>query len=114
MMVLVLLLVALGVALTRADSYLVTNCVVPLVISFIVCHIDRNGDSLAEALVLTATRLLPRRERPDWREEWLDHVRSAREQGLPPLSRALSILLIGAPALAVGLRVGRVRKITRR
>jgi predicted nucleic acid-binding protein len=110
MTLLVVLLVALAVSLTQADSHLVSVCIVPLLVSLIACHIDRNGEFLAETLIFLAVLLIPRAERQEWRDIWIDHVRSAREHGLVPLSRGLSILIIAAPALAVGLRVGRTQK----
>ena len=72
-------------------------------------HTRRVGD--LELVVRGAARLLPARDRADLRDEWIDHVRRAGEQGLLPLTRALSIALIAAPSLAVGLRVGRRRRV---
>ncbi len=114
MRLLLVFLAVLAALLTQVDSQLVSICVVPLLVSLIACHLDRNGDLIAETLIAAAVLLVPKRDREDWRDVWVDHVRSAKEQGLVPLSRALSILVLAAPALAVGLRVGRTRRASHR
>lgn len=114
MKLLLVLLAILAVVLTQVHSQLVSICVIPLLVSLIACHLDRNGDFIAETLISAAVFLIPTRDREDWRDVWVDHIRSAKEHGLVPLSRALSILVLAAPALAVGLRVGRTRRVPRR
>lgn len=107
MRLLAVLVLLLGLAATQADRLLVSSCILPLLVSLIAIHIDRNGDDLAETVVSFAALALPQDERADWRAEWIDHVKTASEHGLAALTRALSILLIAAPTLAIGLRVGR-------
>jgi hypothetical protein len=91
----------------EAALLLVEFLVLPVVIGLLVAHLDRESGRLSRALVRAAARLLPAERRDDERDEWLDHVESAGERGLLPLTRALSIALVAAPLLAVGLRVGR-------
>ncbi len=101
-------IVALGS--TYLDEPLVAAVVLPFLVGLLAAHVDRESGALAELVVRGAAALLPRRERADFRDEWLDHVHSAGEHGLIPLTRGLSIALIAAPSLAVGLRVGRRRR----
>lgn len=82
----------------------------PFLAALLAAHVDREGGELGAVLVSVAAMLLPRMEREDFRDEWLDHVHAAGERGVLPLTRAISIALIAAPALAVGLRVGRRRR----
>jgi hypothetical protein len=103
------LVAMLAVAATHAKSLIVATCVLPLIAALIAAHIERDGGQIAEMLVSAAASILPAREQKDWRDEWLDHVQSAGEHGVLPLSRAVSILLLAAPLLAIGLRLGRVK-----
>jgi hypothetical protein len=111
MRVLLGLTVAVAIAAAEAHRFVVDACVLPLLTGLMAAHIDREGRNIAEELVTAASRLLPARERDDFREEWIDHVRSAGEHGLRPLTRALSIMLIASPSLAIGLRLGRARQL---
>lgn len=90
-----------------------STILIPLVVSIagslIAIEIDRGGRRLSLTLIRAASRLLPRRNREDLRDEWLDHILSANERGALAITRALSIVLIAVPLLAVGLRVGRRR-----
>lgn len=108
----VLLLASTALAATQIETPLVAIVVVPFLATLLAAQLDREGGVLAELVVCGAARLLPRHERGDFRDEWLDHVRSAGEHGVLPLTRALSIALIAAPSLAVGLRVGRRRRVS--
>lgn len=85
----------------------------PLVVGFLVAYLDRESGRLARALVMFAARLVPVNRRQDELDEWLDHLEAAGERGVLPLTRALSICLIAAPTLAIGLRVGRRRRTRR-
>jgi hypothetical protein len=109
---LLLLIVAVGLA-TRIGSPIVGIAFLPFIATLLASHIDRESGSLARLLVRGAARLLPADRRDDERDEWLDHVEAAGERGVLPISRALSVALIAAPLLAVGLRVGRSRRATR-
>src|ERR1044072_1373392 len=84
--------------------------ILPFVVNLAAAHIDRESGRLARSLVIRAARLLPAARRQDERDEWLDHIDSAGEHGIAPLTRALSIALVAAPLLAIGLRVGRSRR----
>lgn len=104
------LLVATGLALTQARSIFVATVVLPFLVTLAAAHIDRESGRIARSIVRGASLLIPEARRQEELEEWSDHLESAGEQGLFPLTRALSIALISAPALAVGLRVGRRRR----
>ena len=112
MKVLVTLAALLAVIVTQAKNLVVATCVLPLIIALIAAHVERDGGDIAETLVSAAAVILPARERQDWRDEWMDHVQSAGEHGVLPLSRAVSICLLAAPSLAVGLRLGRAKRRT--
>jgi hypothetical protein len=106
-----ILLAALLVALfTRMGVGWVTAVALPFICSLLAAQLDRAGPGLARALVDRAARFLPAERREDERDAWIDHIESAREAGVEPLTRALTIALIAAPTLAVGLRVGRRRR----
>jgi hypothetical protein len=96
-----------AVAGTQADATLVAALVLPLLAGLLAIEIDRASGRMSRGLATLASQLLPARDRADLRDEWLDHVASAGEHGVLPLTRALSIALLAAPLLAVGLRVGR-------
>lgn len=108
-----LLLLAIGVAATQLGTPLVDLLVLPFLATLLAAHIDRESGAVAELVVRGAARLLPPGDRDELRDEWVDHVRAAGEHGVLPLTRALSIALIAAPMLAVGLRVGRRRRARR-
>lgn len=107
---LVFLLLLTALLATAADSPLVAFVLLPFVLTLLAAHVDRESGRLARALVIHAVRLLPTARRQDERDEWLDHVESAGEHGVAPLTRALSIALVAVPLLAIGLRVGRSRR----
>jgi len=92
---------------------LVETILIPFLISLLAAHVDRASGRIAETMVHGASKLLPADRREEERDEWLDHVASAGEHGVLPLTRALSIAFIAAPLLAVGLRVGRRRRARR-
>jgi hypothetical protein len=92
-------------------SALLYGLLLPFLATLLAAHIDRESGRISRAIVRAASRLLPAARREEERDEWLDHVESAGEHGVLPLTRALSIALIGAPLLAVGLRVGRRRRV---
>jgi hypothetical protein len=99
-------------AATRLGSPLVDVLLLPFLAALLAAQLDRESGQLAELVVRGAAKTLPSRDRADIHDEWLDHVRSAGEHGVLPLTRALSIALIAAPSLAVGLRVGRRRRVS--
>jgi hypothetical protein len=99
---------------TRADlvslpAVAIAAVVVTFVGTLLALHVDRRSAAIARSIVRRAAKQLPAAERAAHEAEWVDHVESAGEHGLTPLTRALSIALIAAPSLAVGLRVGRHR-----
>jgi len=110
MKITVTLLGGIVAAMLWARSSVVDISLLPLLVGLLVAHLDRESGAMAERLVRCAARLLPARDRAIFEDQWIDHVRSAGEHGLLPLMRALSILTIGAPALAVGLRLGRGKR----
>jgi hypothetical protein len=109
---------ALTAAVTAAgllSSYrLVALVILPVISALLAIHLDRHAASLAESLVTNASLLLPRVQRDRWLDEWIDHIRTAGEHGVLPLTRAMSIAFIAAPALAVGLRLGRAQERSRK
>lgn len=107
---LVLLSLMATVLSTQLDVALVGAALLPFVLTLLAAQLDRSGPSLALALVRLSARLIPVERRDEERDAWLDHVMCAEEAGLEPLTRALTIAFIAAPALAVGLRVGRRRR----
>jgi hypothetical protein len=110
---LALLALLAGFLLTRLDALLVSAALLPFVFTLLAAQLDRSGPRLARALVERCARLLPAERRDEERDAWIDHVECAEEEGLEPLTRALTIALIAAPTLAVGLRVGRRRRARR-
>jgi hypothetical protein len=108
----VLLLLA-TVAVTQAGSTPVDGILLPLLVALIAIQIDREGGRIAIGILTAAAVLIPRRRRQEELDDWLDHVQTAGQHGLLPLTGALSIAFIAAPALAVGLRVGRRRQAAR-
>ena len=104
---LLFLLVVAAALVTQLETLIVSAALLPFVATLLAAHIDREGGELARALVTVAARLLPGHQRQDELEEWLDHLITAGEHGVLPLTRALSIACIAAPLLAVGLRIGR-------
>ena len=109
---LAVLLVLTAVAMTQVEEPLVVGALLPFLMALLAIDLDRDSATRAAALVRVAARLLPKSDREDLRDEWLDHVASAGEHGLAPLGAALSIAVVAAPLLAVGLRVGRRRRAT--
>jgi hypothetical protein len=107
---LLFLLLLAAALINQLGSPIVDVALLPFVATLLAAHIDRESGNLARALVIASARLLPPDKREDERDEWLDHVESAGEHGVLPLTRALSIALFAAPLLAVGLRVGRSRR----
>lgn len=105
-----ILLLLTAMAITQAGSILSDSIVLPLLVALIAIQIDRDGGRIAVGIIIAAAVLIPRRRRQEELEDWLDHVETAGEHGLLPVTRALSIALIAAPTLAVGLRVGRKRR----
>lgn len=75
----------------------------------LVIELHRRGALISRDLIHGAARLLPRGDREYFLEQWLRRMPKASEQGISPLVRALPIVLIAAPFLGVGLRVGRGR-----
>ena len=75
--------------------------IVPLLVTLLAAHIERNGGSIAEHLVRMAAVLVPAHERDDQRAEWIDHVRAAGRRGMAPVVTALSIGFVAAPVIAV-------------
>jgi hypothetical protein len=98
----------LGELLT-SGLHIVELTLLPFVVALLASHVDRASGRIARVMVMAAASLVPSTRRRGEREEWLDHVESAGEHGLLPLTRALSVLLLAAPLLAIGLRVGRSR-----
>jgi hypothetical protein len=94
-------------AASQVEHALVAAFVLPLLGGLLAIELDRGSGRISLALTRAAARALPRRDRDNFRDEWIDHVLSAGEQGVAPLSRAISITLIAAPLLAIGLRIGR-------
>jgi hypothetical protein len=109
---LLLLGALIAAAATQLGHPLIDLLVLPLLATLLAAHLDRESGDLSELLVRSAARLLPACDRADLRAQWIDHVRTAGEHGVLPLTRALSIALIAAPSLAVGLRVGRRRRVS--
>ena len=105
-----LLLVTIALA-TRIGDPLVGGVLIPLLVTLLGTHLDRESGLLSRRIVTAAARLLPVDKRKDECDEWLDHVATAGERGLVPFSRALSIAFVAAPLLAIGLRVGRSRRV---
>jgi hypothetical protein len=77
----------------------------------VVIELHRRSALISRDLIHGAARLLPRGDREYFLEQWLRRVPKASEQGIFPLARALPIVLIAAPFLGVGLRVGRGRGV---
>lgn len=107
------LLVMTAIAATQLGTLFVDVALMPFLVTLLAAHLDRESGVLARMLVRAAARLLPANRRQDEVDEWLDHLETAGERGVLPLTRALSITLIAAPSLAVGLRVGRRRRARR-
>jgi hypothetical protein len=107
---LILLALFAAALLTQLDAVLVSAALLPFVFTLLAAQLDRAGPRLAHALVELCVRLLPTERRAEERDAWIDHIECAEEAGLEPLTRALTIALIAAPALAIGLRVGRRRR----
>jgi hypothetical protein len=105
----VLLALAVGLS-TQVGNILIDCALLPFAATLLAAHIDREGGAVARAIVRAAARLLPREVREEHLTEWIDHIESAGENGVFPLIQALSIGLLGAPCLAIGLRVGRNRR----
>lgn len=104
------LLLLTALAVTAIGSPVVDFVILPLLATLIAAHLDREAGELAVGLVGLAARLLPAHRREEHLDEWIDHILCAGECGVAPLTRAFSIALIAAPALGVGLRVGRARR----
>lgn len=107
MKVLVVLTLCVALAITQSGRPIVVAGIIPLLVALVASHIDRQGGRIAVCLVTASARVIPSQDRCGLRDEWVDHVRAAGEHGLPPLTRALSILVVAAPMLAIGLRIGR-------
>jgi hypothetical protein len=103
----VFLTCCIGAGLTQGDHFASSAAVLPILASLLAAEIDRESGRMAVTLVRAASRLLPADRRDEECEEWLDHVLAAGEHGLLPLTRALSITIVGVPLLAIGLRIGR-------
>jgi hypothetical protein len=71
------------------------------------------GPGLATSLVRSAARLLPPMERQRYEAEWIDHVQSEADP-LAGIGAAISIALLAAPTLAIGVRVGHAAATTDR
>jgi hypothetical protein len=104
------LVVLILIAASHADNILIAACVLPFLLTLLAAELDRSSARVSRPVVRAAARFVPARDRDDLHDEWLDHVASAGEHGVLPLTRALTIALIAAPLLAVGLRVGRRRR----
>jgi hypothetical protein len=107
---LILLALLAAALITQSDAVLVSAALLPFVFALLAAQLDHSGPRLALALVGLCARLIPAERRAEERDAWIDHVICAEEAGLEPLTRALTIAFIAAPALAVGLRVGRRRR----
>jgi hypothetical protein len=94
---------------TQVGLPIIYAVLMPFIATLLANHVDRESLALARAIVQKAAAGLPTSDREELLDEWLDHVESAGEHGIPPLTRGLSIALIAAPLLAVGLRIGRRR-----
>jgi hypothetical protein len=92
---------------------LLETILIPFLISLLAAQVDRASGRISERLVRSASRLLPANRRQEELDEWLDHLASAGEHGLLPLTRALSIAFLAAPLMAVGLRIGRRHRARR-
>lgn len=103
------LLGLIAVAAIQLGNPPVDYVLLPLLVTLLAAHIDRESGRLSRTIVRRAARLLPAHRRQDELEEWLDHIESAGEKGVQPLTRAISVAFFAAPLLAVGLRVGRPR-----
>jgi hypothetical protein len=104
------LLMVASLAVLVFHGIAVVGLLLPLLAGLLAIQFDPESGRVARGLVRAAVRLLPVPERDRFLDQWMDHVDSGGEQGLSPLTRGLSIALIGGPALAVGLRVGRARR----
>lgn len=99
-----------AVLVSQIGNAIVDVVLLPFVATLLAAHIDRESGRLARTLVMAAACLLPASRREEERDEWIDHVETAGEKGVLPLTRALSIAFLAAPLLAVGLRIGRARR----
>ncbi|HEX2070849.1 MAG TPA: hypothetical protein VHF90_04270 [Thermoleophilaceae bacterium] len=99
---------------TQAGLPIVYAVLMPFVATLLANHVDRESLALAQAIVSRAALAVPAPDREEHLDEWLDHVQAAGERGVSPLTRGLSIALLAAPLLAVGLRIGRGRSRRRR
>lgn len=104
------LILAIALVTIIRGAPIVDLIVLPFLVTLLASHIDRNSREIGLTLVRAASTAVPKAQRLDHHDEWVDHVCAAGEHGVAPLTRALSIALIAAPALAVGLRVGRRRR----
>jgi hypothetical protein len=91
-------------------SRLVATLTLSLLAGLLAIELHRCGAPISRELVHRAARLLPRGDREYFLNQWLRRVRKAGEQGVLPLARALPIVLIAAPLLCIGLRVGRGKR----
>jgi len=69
---------------------LVTKSIVATLAGSVLCallaiELDRSGGLIGVRLVRLASRLVPRRVRNDYADEWTDHVLSAGEAGMRPV-----------------------------
>jgi hypothetical protein len=103
-----------GVSLEEAHAVAIAGAAAAMILctffgTLLALHLDRESGKIALGIVARASRLLPPHARDQQCAEWADHVQTAGEHGLLPLSRALSIAAIAAPLLGIALRVGRSR-----
>jgi hypothetical protein len=83
------------------DSAVVDVAIAPVAAAMLGAEFDRSGEFIGRRIVLLASRVLPQEIRKAHSEEWLDHVRSAGDDGLRPVLTAIDIALRSAPRIAL-------------
>jgi hypothetical protein len=78
-----------------------------LLVGLLVIELHRYGPLLSRQLLYVAASLLPKRDREYFLGSWLSAVPGGEDRGVIALARALPVVLIAAPLLGVGLRIGR-------
>lgn len=85
--------------------------VAAILVAAVLSAVDRRTGAVGRWLVRVAVVLLPRDSRPRFREEWAELVEDAGRTGVRPLRQALSLAVIGAPRMAILLRLPLSRRI---
>lgn len=98
------LLAALAALATGVDT-VVSVLVGGLFLGLLVAELDRSGRLLGVWIVRAASWLLPKRCRQSHASEWRDHILCAGDEGLKPVLVAVHIAILGAPRIAVRLRM---------